>query len=115
MGGEKLEIAIEIFNSFKNDNIKWCLLKESARTMYSGYMCIKRLLGGNLIVSIHVIPLGKLLGLSVCFSALERDDKSQQLTAIQTKPASIVTIMTAHHCSSQRNYVIVFSLGFKFL
>lgn len=45
------------------------------------YVCIqvtcikkKRLLGGNLIVSIHVIPLGKLLGVSVCFSPLERED-----------------------------------------
>lgn len=58
-------------------------MKETARTMYSGYMYIKRLLGGNLIVSMHVIPLEKLLGISVCFTPLERDYKNQQLTVIQ--------------------------------
>lgn len=46
-------------------------------------MYIKRLLGDNLIVSMHAIPLEKLLGISVCFSPLERDYKHQQLTATQ--------------------------------
>lgn len=85
MGVEKLEIALDIFNCFKNASVMRFLVKEIARTVYSGCMCIKRLLGGNLIVSMHIIPLEKMLGRSVCFSPLEREDKNQQLTAIQMK------------------------------
>lgn len=37
----------------------------------------ERLLGDNLVVSMHIIPLEKSLGVSVCFRPLERDYKNQ--------------------------------------